>query len=467
MPAIITTVALLIAVAFGYLATTMHSAVFIAAIGLLLVASFSFMYPKHTMAMVVFSMLLSPKLGFGAVNSSREAVLRYDDVLLVIMFFSWFARTAIIKGKSFITSTPLQLPIFVYTSVYVLATALGIIRGNLNWLTAQFYLLKYVEYFLLYFMTVNIVENKEEMKRYLSYGWVVALIVTVYAFYSYATATIDPRATAPFEATLGSSAHASEPASLGGYYLVIFGIIVGLITEYSGYILIMAMASLALMFPAFLLTFSRSSYIGFCVLVAALIYFSNKRKVFIFLSLSTGLFIVSLLPGMAKKVSDRITMTYSGAYATNSYQVGGSANVKLEDSASARVNTLRITLFERLPQHPFLGLGITGIGIGDTQYALVIGETGLIGLFAFLWMIVVAFKTARTVYRTYSEPWIRALSLGFISTLPALLAQSVGVNTFIIIRIMEPFWFVAAIINVLYNQIENKNMKNSGPVPGN
>ncbi len=459
MPFIVTILGFLTAVFLGYLATTGVSTMLLVVSGGILVSVFSFLYPKSSLTLLVFSMLLSPKLGFGAVSASRDVALRYDDILLVVMFFSWFAKTAIVKEKAFITYTPLQAPILIYIFVYILATGLGIMRGSVNVEAASFYVLKYVEYFLLYFMTVNVVETKEEMRRYLKYGWIVALIVTVYAFYYYVNTSGDARATAPFEAPLNSVLKTSEPASLGGYYLVVFGVLLGLITEYSGYILVAAMASLAFMFPAFLVTFSRSSYIGFAVLVAALIYFSNKRKIFIFLSLGIGLFIVGLFPGIADKVMNRITMTYSGDEAVNSYKIGGVENVHLEDSAAARVNSLNVTIFQRLPQHPFLGYGVTGIGIGDTQYALVLGETGLIGFAVFAWLLITAFRTAKAVYRGYSEPWIKAVSLGFISLIPALLAQAVGVNTFIIIRIMEPFWFVAAILSVLYTKLNVKEQE--------
>jgi len=40
--------------------------------------------------------------------------------------------------------------------------------------------------------------------------------------------------------------------------------------------------------------------------------------------------------------------------------------------------------------------------------------------------------------------------MGLIISLAGLLAQSVGVNTFIIVRIMEPFWFLTAVVMKLY-----------------
>jgi CDP-diglyceride synthetase len=87
--------------------------------------------------------------------------------------------------------------------------------------------------------------------------------------------------------------------------------------------------------------------------------------------------------------------------------------------------------------------------MGDTPYSLVLGELGLAGFFVFLWMIYRVFSTAGMVYRAYKEPWIKALSLGLMTSIVGLLFQALGVNNFIIVRIMEPFWFLTALVMIL------------------
>ena len=451
MPAIIVTLlALLAAALLGHMATVgSQTVLLVAALGVM-VSTFAFLSPKASLTLLVFSMLLSPKMGFGATGGGRDAVVRYDDILLVVIFFSWFARTAIFKSKAFITSTPVQAPVLFYTTIYIISTLMGIMRGELDVKTSAFYLLKYVEYFLLYFMTVNIVDTKEEMKKYLGYGLVVALIVTLYAFYSYHSSGFDARATAPFESNLGSSAKASEPASLGGYYLVIFGVLLGLMTEYSGRALIVFTAVLAFMFPAFLLTFSRASYIGFFFMSLTLLLIARRRKALMAVFFCAGILTISIFPVLSGKVMNRITMTYQGNTATETVNVGSAGQVKMESSAAARLASLKWVALAQLPQHPFLGWGVTGIGLGDTQYALVLGEVGITGFFIFFWMIYKIFFTAREVYYAYDEPWLKATSLGLMLAVVGLLFQAVGVNTFIIVRIMEPFWFLTALIMVLY-----------------
>ncbi len=46
-------------------------------------------------------------------------------------------------------------------------------------------------------------------------------------------------------------------------------------------------------------------------------------------------------------------------------------------------------------------------------------------------------------------PYFKGLTIGFFAGFIGLLFHAIGANTFIIVRIMEPFWFFAGIIAVL------------------
>lgn len=419
-------------------------------LGAVLVAIFSFFSPKTSLILLVLSMLLSPELGVGAVSSFRSVVVRYDDILLGTIFLAWFARTAIFKDKPFITATPVQTPVLLYTVLCVVSTVFGVMRGEIDWKMSSFYVLKYVEYFLLFFMTVNIVESEEDVKKYMRWGFVVAVAVTIYAYYYYYASGPLARTTAPFEVPIGGDLRESEPASLGGYYLIIFGILFSLLTETAGMQFLAAFGLIIFIFPAFLFTFSRSSYLGFAGMIPALFYFAAKRRFLLAGLVSGGLLAMALLPNIYSKVLDRITMTYKGVYATQVFKAGAVGTIRLEDSAASRVHSMQRALFVHFPKHPLFGWGVTGVGLADTQYALVLGELGLLGVVIFTWMLYRLFFTAKTVFYAYKTPAIRALALGFILSLCGLLVQSLGVNTFVIVRIMEPFWFIAACLSVLY-----------------
>lgn len=421
------------------------------------VSIFAFFSPKLSLLLIVFSMLLSPEIPIGGAISERHVVVRYDDVLIVIIFMSWFARTAIEKGRVFIMNTPVHKPILIYTVLCVVSTGLGILRGDIHAKVAFFYVLKYVQYFLLYFMTVNIVRDPAEIKRYLKAALVVAAIVTVYAYYYYFNSGPGARATAPFEAVIGSPGE-SEPASLGGYYLLLFGALLGMVSYAPPRISMAAIVAMLAVLPAFLVTYSRASYIGLLAMVPASFAILSRRRIFLFTAM-LGVFISgALLPGISERVRERVSTTYSGDLATRNLEFMG-VKFSLEESAYLRYNSVRRVVKEHLPAHPLLGRGVTGIGLGDNQYALVLGELGIIGFFVFLWMLYSVFRAAKDVSRAYDEFWIKAVAAGLMTALVGLLFQGLGVNTFIVVRIMEPFWMLTAFVMVLHGGIPSLNLK--------
>ncbi len=158
------------------------------------------------------------------------------------------------------------------------------------------------------------------------------------------------------------------------------------------------------------------------------------------------------LPDIGEKVKTRIKSTYEGGEARN-LVVTPFGVVKLEDSAYARYKSLENVILNVLPEYPFLGKGITGIGLGDNQYSLLLGESGIFGFLLFLWLIYSVLKISLSVYNKSENLYERALGLGVFCATIGFLIQGLGVNTFIIVRIMEPYWFCVALITVSYIRI--------------
>ena len=54
-----------------------------------------------------------------------------------------------------------------------------------------------------------------------------------------------------------------------------------------------------------------------------------------------------------------------------------------------------------------------------------------------------------TGLKKVKTPYFQGLAVGFLAGFVGLIVHSLGANTFIIVRIMEPFWFFAGIIVVM------------------
>ncbi len=389
--------------------------------------------------LVIFSMLLSPQLGSGGgpIAEGRRIVVRSEDVLLVVVAFSWFAKTAVNKELGLAIKTPLNRPIMIYVAVTAIATLVGYATGTVNGLGGLFYVLKYVEYFVVYYMVVNNLGSRRQAWRLVTAAFLTALIVSLVGA---AQIPSGERVSAPFEGKEG------EPNTFGGYLLFMIAIAGGIALETQRLRLRVAcLGVIALMGLPFAYTLSRAAFLGVPFVLGAMAIFSTRRRLVVgalVLTIVGSPLLVTILP---KPVSARIFYTFQPEAGTATVRLG---RVAFDPSTSARLISVQQAL-AGWAHRPFLGYGVTGFGFMDAQYARTLVETGIFGLAAFLALVWSLARTGVGSLRALKDDDERGLALGFVAGLVGLLVHAIGANTFIIVRIMEPFWFFAAVVVAL------------------
>ncbi|MFC1494848.1 O-antigen ligase family protein [Thermodesulfobacteriota bacterium] len=204
-----------------------------------------------------------------------------------------------------------------------------------------------------------------------------------------------------------------------------------------------------LFFIPLLYTQSRSSYIAIIPAMISFLFLSEKKIIVLSSIFFAGLIFLFLTPDVAKK---RINYTFiQGQNRADVVEVGG---VKLDTSTSDRIKSWYAASKDWMKE-PLLGYGVTGYRFVDAQYIRVLVETGVIGLLAFLLLVRTIYKMAYKNFLAAHTSFNRGLAMGFIAGFTGLLFHALGANTFIIVRIMEPFWFVTGIV-VLISQVEDK-----------
>ena len=388
--------------------------------------------------LVIFSMLLSPQLGTGgAVAEGRRIVIRSEDLLLLVVAFSWLAKTAVNKELGLTLKTPLNRPILAYVAATGIATLVGYMTGTVAGYGGAFYVLKYIEYFVVYYMVVNNVVDRRQAWRFATAAFITAAIVSLIGLTQIPSGQ---RVSAPFEGKEG------EPNTFGGYLLLLIAVAGGIALETARIRTRAIYLGLAgLMTIPFMFTLSRTSYVGAIPAVATMAVLSSRRRVMIgglVVLLVASPVVLTLFP---ESVARRVHYTFEPERGQPTVRVGA---VGLDPSTSARLISVQ-QAFEGFTRRPILGYGVTGFAFMDQQFARTLVETGIVGFAVLLALVWAALKAGVTSYRTLTVPEERGLALGFVAGTMGLLGHALGANTFIIVRIMEPFWFFAAIVVAL------------------
>ncbi|MDD5237709.1 MAG: O-antigen ligase family protein [Candidatus Omnitrophica bacterium] len=403
--------------------------------------------PEIGLVIIIVSMLFSPEVILGK-TASREITLRIEDIFLLVVILASLIKTAFTKDIGGIFKTKLTLPFFLYIGACVLSTLLASISSDMKIRNSFFSILKYLEYFLFFLIAKDNIKTLKQAKVFVAIFLLVSLIV---AFYSnvFVQKQLESgaeffRVAPPVETRKGG-----EAGTLGGYLVFMMAIAAGLLLYLRPLsIKIFLICLIALMFRPFLYTLSRGSYLAFFPAIFALVFFS-KKITFAYASVFFLIIIILFMPSMVKK---RISETIIAK------QDVQKSYMELEVSPKERIESYKNVLFKRFPASPIFGYGVGRYFI-DGQIFLTLCEVGLLGLIFFIWVLVRLFREARKVFYTAlvkNDDFAKGLSVGFLSGFVGLLFHSLSANTFIIIRIMEPFWFMAAILICLPQLMEQE-----------
>lgn len=395
-----------------------------------------FFNTEMALYLILFAMLFSPEFSLGeGLAEGRSLVIRIEDVIIVIVFLSWVLKTTIYKGIGLIEKTPLNQSIAIYILVSLFSTFLGALMGNVSFLSGLLYVFKYMEYFLVFFLFISNINERDQIRRFIIVAFIVAVFIALYAIIQIPQGV---RVTAPFEGESG------EPNTLGGYLILIISVAVGLLMNVSNQGIKKYLISvIALLVFPFVFTLSRSSYVAVIPMFTVMFFFSNRKVLIASMLL---LFLVVSPVIIPEAVKGRVTETFvpNPGY-TETETIMGQG---LDPSTSARITSFKRALLE-WKEKPLFGWGVTGIGIIDSMYFRILAETGLLGLTAFFYLIYRIIVFLYSTFKTTEDDLLKGLSFGMLLATVALLGHSIGAATFIIVRIMEPYWFFMAMIFVL------------------
>ncbi len=135
--------------------------------------------------------------------------IKRDKSINVLVGLAWIAKNAYYQENEelgLLRKTPLNPYIIGYIVVCFFCTGMGMIADRVNIKTGFFFVLKYFEYIIVYFILVNHLHHKKQVKNYTTVILLTCLIVCIVAAMQIPGGM---RVTAPFEGAHG------EPNTLG------------------------------------------------------------------------------------------------------------------------------------------------------------------------------------------------------------------------------------------------------------
>ena len=383
-------------------------------------------------AIILFSPLFRAALPIWAITSVYLITL----VILAI----WLVRIKEDRKFRFV-HTPLDLPIL----FFILFASLSLIRSiNIHHSISALYRL--ISYALIYFLVVNNIKSKKEIKKLILSILGVSVFVAIYGLIEFVTHNFTPPFSTfpnlnvfasflliPFSLTLGMLLFAKERGTAGRIILGIIRKPLAIAREpcYSGFLSRGGKRKCALIMTAlFLLTIvttrSRGAFLSLVLIVAFLGYLKNKRYALIALVLIILTF--SLLPTPTNSPLMRlITIGGKDPYAYTRISIWKSA----------------LSIFK---DHPFLGTGIgtfkdaflgysfpvEGVfarfgkkaSFVHNEYLQIASETGIFALGIFIWLLCAFFRKVRKLLRKLQDKEEYGLVIGLVAGIAGVLIHS-------------------------------------------
>lgn len=184
-----------------------------------------------------------------------------------------------------------------------------------------------------------------------------------------------------------------------------------------------------------LLSFSREGLIVLMVALAVLCVMAAIRRLRF---MAAAAFAIVLLVGVVPPVRDNATYTLDLIQRA-------AVDAPSQNSLAARYQTWAYRWNGWVRREPIIGSGVGCVALSvDNEYLLRACETGVVGMAAFVWLLV---AVGMLIRRELGQSGRRQyLAWGLAAAFAALLVQATVAVSFTTIRTMEPFWFALGLL---------------------
>jgi len=432
---------------------------FIITLGILLVLTIIllvFRYPKFGLYLLIFNLPLNRYIPLFGVDGDNFSVSVNE--ILIFLLLSSLVLNKLFRGRFTFPDSRLNRPIFLLLAFNVL----GLLRAfadlsQSDYLKCWLYFFLWVEYFLIYFLILDLVKKKQEVKTILSLMVLSGIITVISALNQQIEGT--PLRSMGYISETGEKSYRLISAfgffsnDYGAYLQIIMSILINVYfyvqRKRRKYILFLMLPTLYTLF----FTFSRSATLGIIVMIIFLAFIRKDHGKTIFIS-SLAVILVSFL--ILNPVFKR--------WKTDSFVRKGGKLVLIKN-ISERFAQWEAGI-EEFKEHPLIGKGfhtyhfrevnfestygiLKYIGHAHNVYLRLAIESGILGLASFIALIYLVYKYGFQLlkYRTNKE--LELIIYISLSSFSAFLAVAMTESILTVGRVSGPIFTLIGLLVVM------------------
>lgn len=410
--------------------------------------------PFWGVILFAIAMSSSPRLQIGQLEV-RSIELRVDDLLFVLILVGWAGNTLMhsrARQMQRILPRHILVPIWLFWSIGVVSSCVGAIAGYVDPLAATFYILKLLQYVLLFIAIFHLVDSRRKFVLILGVLVAVGVFVNLWAWLQMATslyftnyvaipdllntqAYFSGRATLPFD---------RGPNMLGNYFVIYIPILVCIGIHFRDRLTYRVTISALLVLSAFSLVFSGSRS-GFLGVGAALLVLATTARPY-HGSLVRRVLALCIVFYVVFQILIFIPTSRELWFVVRLKEMF-SSDIFQASSVTTRTNVMWQQ--ESLPyfwKNPLLGVGLSFRRVFDSNYVRILVEMGVLGFTVYMWQQYALWRHVHKIYASTQDPLLRLVAAAGGAALIGLLFSGTAAEVFAVVRTAEPFWFLMAVI---------------------
>jgi O-antigen ligase len=341
--------------------------------------------------------------------------------------------------------------------IFIIINLLSVIFSANLGLSLRAFFGKELKFLAIYFMIIEVINSKERLRNVLIAVIASAVLISIDAGFQYFRGVDFLRGHRLVYCTFGASFYSASGFS--AWLIIIIPLTIGIlaaniIPNVKLKILLSALVIIQLLY--LLRTYSRGAWIGFIIAAIVMGYylvknnFSSRIKMFCFFAAVCLLAIYLFLPRtLIINFKEDIKARFKFSQSIND-------RIKSIPQVNQRSNLLRIKLWREslriIEDHPFVGCGLNTYSIVARDYKSFEGggvyphnsflqmgaETGLLGLFVFLWVLFVFFRIGLRYLKQRKD----YLVLGLLSGILAFLVHAFFDTHLYSLQLIVLFWYM-------------------------